>query len=228
MPSMTIIVPCAGQGRRFAAPYPKELHCVAPGETLLDRALAPVVDIASHPAQVRLVAVIRADRGDTVRRLAAYADRLQVLMIFQTDIARGLRGALEDAVPHCVGSVLLLLPDQLYTWSPANNPLRKVGELLAEVPVAVVAARCQDPALIRREGALLLDDGPAGPMVRRAREKPEDPESYNAVWAVVGCRSGAAHRLIEIFDADQASPLQGAPAVLVTGYHNISSPGDLP
>ena len=185
MPAITAIVPCAGKGRRFGAPYPKELHCIAPGHTLLDRALAPLVHLATTGYELRVVAVIGADRHYTVERLRRYSSRFQLLMVFQSQLEDGLTGAVGDALPLCEGSVLLVLPDQFFDWTEKRNPLVYSCGLLVEVPFVVLAARCTDLRLLRREGALRVDEGAQAPTVLAAEEKPVRPSYFNAVWAVL-------------------------------------------
>ncbi|MFE4646120.1 hypothetical protein ACFRFS_34850, partial [Streptomyces sp. NPDC056730] len=83
IPDVSIILPCAGFGTRFGAPYAKELHCLAPGVTVLDRSLETVVELAESGLNVRLVVVFRTHKLDTVSYLARYAETFQMVFVYQ-------------------------------------------------------------------------------------------------------------------------------------------------
>jgi hypothetical protein len=227
---LCVVLPCAGAGKRFDAPYPKELHCLAPGTTVLDLALAPFLDLAATGQRIRLVAVLSAAKLATARYLERFADRLTVVMTYQS--ARhgpDLRGALAAAVPLCVSDTVLVLPDQFCGWDAAHNPVRELVWRLRRHAWAVLAAPVDDPAVLGAEGALRVELVDGEERVTRAAEKPVDPARYNAVWACVAAAAPAVARLPDVVrgcGADpRAHPLVGAAAVRVTGYRNVTTPG---
>ncbi|HZM75521.1 MAG TPA: hypothetical protein VFC19_07325 [Candidatus Limnocylindrales bacterium] len=220
------VLPCAGAGLRFGAPYPKELHCIAAGTTMLDLALAPLLDLAAEGAQIRLVAVLSAAKMATARYLHRYADRFCVVMTYQTP-AHGsdLRGALAAATPLCTGDTVLVLPDQSYQWDPARNPIRALLARLEREDWAVLASPVTDPTELASEGALRLEPIGGTLRVTAAAEKPADPTPYNAAWVSVAVAAPAVAELTGLVGANGRHPLVGASAVQVKGYRNATTPG---
>ncbi|MGC4880054.1 hypothetical protein ACLQ26_27765 [Micromonospora sp. DT43] len=198
------------------------MHCVEPGAAAIDRALAPVLDLASR-MHVRLIVVLRPAKLMIAEHLRPVADRVDLVFTYQAD-RHGLEtaGALAAAAPLCTSRVLLVLPDQFYRRPGRGNPLATAVDRLAHHRWAVVAARLTDPAALRAEGALRLDDDAR---VTDAAEKPADPAPFNAAWVSLACRRDALDEMPKVFDRAAASPLTGAPAVLVDGYRNLTVPG---
>ena len=166
-PDVSVILPCAGYATRFGAPYAKELHCLAPGVTVLDRSLEAAVELAKSGLTVRLVVVFRAHKLDTVGYLARYAETFQMVFVYQDEsLDAGLDGAIRSALPLTRGPVALVLPDIVV------DGVNSAGSLLAALRRtrapgnsgwSVVAARERDPDTLRQMGALTLREPDAPP-----------------------------------------------------------------
>lgn len=89
---ITVVLPTAGYGSRFEAPYPKELHALAPGVTLLDRCLSPVLEIAKTGVDVRLAVVIGEHKVETIRYLDRYKSVFKIFFTFQLTSSRSNLG----------------------------------------------------------------------------------------------------------------------------------------
>ncbi|WP_410566733.1 hypothetical protein [Amycolatopsis sp. cmx-4-61] len=218
-PDVSVILPCAGFGTRFGAPYAKELHCLAPGVTVLDRSLEAVVELVKSGLCVRVVVVFGPHKLDTVKYLARYAGTFQLVFVYQDDVAEpGLDGAIRCALPLTSGPVALVLPDIVVSG---------VGSLLSalrQTEVAgwsVVAAEERDPGVLRQMGALTV----AGETVEAAAEKPADPAGFNALWGIVAVSAEQAHRLPDVARRDADSPLAGARALMVARIVNYNTTG---
>ncbi|HET6215309.1 MAG TPA: hypothetical protein VFE14_20760 [Micromonosporaceae bacterium] len=221
-----VVLPCAGAGVRFDAPYPKELHCIAAGTTVLDLSLAPFLDLAAQGWRLRLIAVLSTAKLATAGYLARFADRLTVVMTYQSPRhGPGLRGALAAATPLCTSDTVLVLPDQFCTWDPADNPIRSALHGLAQHRWAVLAAPVADPALLAGEGAVRVEAVGGAERVTAAAEKPADPAPYNAVWVCVAVTADAVARLPDVVGTATPHPLVGAAVVRVDGYRNVTTPG---
>jgi hypothetical protein len=218
---VTVVLPCAGQGSRFGGPYPKELHCVRPGVSVVDLALAPVIDVA-RLSSVRVAVALSPEKLSVARHLARYRDDVELFFGFQRD-GGGVRAALDTVLPVCQGPVVLLLADQFFDWTSEHNPVRDCLDLLPSAGWSVLAARCDQPDVLRIEGALRVVDTEAGRRVAAAAEKPVRTEEFNAMWAGIACAPEALPQLGDIFDPAAESPLVGAPAEFVAGYHNVTT-----
>ncbi|MGW4058152.1 hypothetical protein ACWEGE_07725 [Amycolatopsis sp. NPDC004747] len=220
-PDVSVILPCAGFGTRFGAPYAKELHCLAPGITVLDRSLEAVVELVKSGLSVRVVVVIGPHKLDTVKYLARYAGTFQLVFVYQDDVAEpGLDGAIRCALPLTRGPVALVLPDIVVS---------DVAGLLAAVRQtdvagwSVVAAEERDPGVLRQMGALAVTGENGVATVQAAAEKPADPAGFNALWGMVAVTAEQAHRLPDVARRDAASPLAGARALMVARIVNYNT-----
>ncbi|WP_329034037.1 NTP transferase domain-containing protein [Streptomyces sp. NBC_00178] len=220
-PDVSVILPCAGFGTRFGAPYPKELHCLAPGVTILDRSLEAVVELAKSGLHVRLVVVFGAHKLDTVRYLTRYSETFQTVFVHQDDtIQPGLEGAIRSALPLTQGPVALVLPDIVLTGSDTAGSLAAALRHTEATGWSVVAAEEHDPDTLRQMGALAVADVGGVMTVNAATDKPKDPSGFNAFWGMVVAGESEAHGLPDVVGGGVDSPLTGAIAHMVEGIVN--------
>ena len=220
-PDVSIILPCAGSGTRFGAPYAKELHCLAPGVTVLDRSLEAVVDLVRNGLTVRVVVVFGPHKLDTVKYLARYAGMMQLVFVYQDDVAEpGLDGAIRCALPMTRGPVALVLPDIVVSDVGSLRTALRHTEVAGW---AVVAAEEPDPAVLRQMGALTVVEGSGDVLVKAAAEKPVDPAGFNALWGMVAVAEDEAHRLPDVVVKEADSPLAGAVALMVERIVNYNT-----
>ncbi|GAA4809126.1 hypothetical protein [Streptomyces ziwulingensis] len=224
IPDVSVILPCAGVGSRFGAPYSKELHCLAPGVTVLDRSLEAVVELAKSGLQVRLVVVFGTHKLDTVTYLARYAETFQLVFVYQDQaLAPGLDGAIRSALPMTRGPVALVLPDIVVSGPGGPGSLLAALRHTETAGWSVVAAEERDPDTLRQMGALALVEGDGVVTVGAATDKPADPDGYNAFWGMVAVAEKEAHRLPEVVSEGVDSPLTGAVALLVEAIVNYNT-----
>ncbi|MBZ6249668.1 NTP transferase domain-containing protein [Streptomyces olivaceus] len=225
VPDVSVILPCAGHGTRFGSPYPKELHCLAPGVTVLDRSLEGVVELAKSGLGVRLVVVFGRHKLETVDYLARYSDTFQMVFVYQDEsLGGGLDGAIRSALPMTQGPVALVLPDIVVGGADAPG---KLLDALRQVEVAgwsVVAAEEGDRETLRHMGALAVDEEGGVLTVGAATDKPADPSGFNAFWGMVAVAESEAHRLPDVVSAGTASPLAGAAVLMAEGIVNYNTP----
>ncbi len=223
LPDVSVVLPCAGFGTRFGAPYPKELHSLAPGVTVLDRSLEGVVALADSGLEVRLVVVCRPHKLDTVSYLARYAGKFQIVFVFQDEAFEpGLEGAIRSALPMTHGPVALVLPDIVV--SGAESLLSAVRQL-STTDWSVVAVEERDSGVLREMGALAVTGENGVAKVEAAAEKPDDPTGFNAFWGMVAVSEHEAHRLPDVVRKGADNPLAGAFALLVDRIVNYNTPG---
>ncbi|MEW1723500.1 hypothetical protein [Streptomyces sp. NPDC093109] len=224
LPDVSVILPCAGFGTRFGAPYSKELHSLAPGVTVLDRSLESVVELAKSGLSVRLVVVFATHKLDTVRYLARYAEIFQLVFVYQEEsFEPGLDGAIRSALPMTRGPVALVLPDIVITGVGSVGSLHTALRQTDVSGWSVVAAEERDPGTLRQMGALALVEGDGVVTVGAAVDKPADPSGFNAFWGMVAVAEKEAHRLPDVVSEGADSPLAGAVAVMVESVVNYNT-----
>ncbi|MEU0144344.1 hypothetical protein ABZ119_00085 [Streptomyces sp. NPDC006288] len=224
VPDVSIILPCAGFGTRFGAPYSKELHCLAPGVTVLDRSLQSVVELAESGLDVRLVVVFRTHKLDTVGYLARYAETFQMVFVYQDEsLEPGLDGAIRSALPMTQGPVALVLPDIVVSGVGSAGCLLAALRRTDVSGWSVVAAEERDPVMLRQMGALGLVEGSGVLTVGAAEDKPADSSGFNAFWGMVAVTEEEAHRLPDVVSKGVDSPLAGAVAHRVERIVNYNT-----
>ncbi|MEV8603947.1 hypothetical protein AB0465_29210 [Streptomyces griseoviridis] len=225
VPDVSVILPCAGSATRFSAPYSKELHCLAPGVTVLDRSLEAVVELTKIGLNVRLVVVFGPHKMDTVKYLARYAETLQMVFVYQNESSEpDLDGAIRCALPMTRGPVALVLPDIVVSGGDSAGSLLAALRDTEVTGWGVVAAEERDPSVLRQMGALAVVEEDGALTVGAATDKPADPAAYNAYWGMVAAAEKEAHRLPDVVGKGVDSPLVGAAAHLVAGIVNYNTP----
>ncbi|MEU0137408.1 NTP transferase domain-containing protein [Streptomyces sp. NPDC006296] len=224
VPDVSVVLPCAGFGTRFGAPYPKELHCLAPGVTVLDRSLEAAVELAKSGLAVRLVVVFGTHKLDTVRYLTRYADTFQLVFVHQDEsLEPGLGAAIRSALPMTHGPVALVLPDIVLTGADTAGSLLAALREVGRSGWSVVAAEERDPGTLRQMGALAVTGTDGAMTVGAATDKPADPSGFNAYWGMVAVTEDEAHRLPHVVESGAVSPLPGAAALMVEGIVNYNA-----
>lgn len=224
IPDVSIILPCAGFGTRFGAPYPKELHCLAPGVTVLDRSLEAVVELAKSGLNVRLVVVFGTHKLDTLSYLTRYAETFQMVFVYQDQsFEPDLDGAIRSALPMTQGPVALVLPDIVVSGAGSAGSLLAALRQIGVAGWSVVAAEERDPDTLQQMGALALVERDGVVTVGAAADKPADPSGFNAFWGMVAVTEEEAHRLPDVVSKGADSPLAGAVALMVERIVNYNT-----
>ncbi|MCX4097764.1 NTP transferase domain-containing protein [Nocardia sp. alder85J] len=215
----TVVVLAGGAGSRFAAPYPKELHALRPGVSVIDPLMHAIGALAEP---VRVVVVVSAAKLGLVGHLARYRRHDTAFVLADNPAAAGMASGLAAAYPWCDDQVLVCLGDQVYLGDPVpafTTALATVGD---GASIAVIAAACTDPDRLRRDGALTVTDG----IVTAAAEKPRDPAGFTACWSAVAVGKPMLPRLA----ADLATPapacLMNAAVVWGPAFGNLNEPAD--
>jgi hypothetical protein len=203
-PRATIVVPCAGGGRRLAIPHPKELVPLGPNEVLIDRTFGLFESIWDR---VHVIVVTAPEKLETVKYLQRYADRTSLAFVYQSPDRPGLYGAVRAALPWCERYVVVLLPDELVELDPSRpNPIGDLIDALEDHPVAFLAAAESDRGRMARDGALAVD---AGGRVTAYADKAGIEAALdvccNAIWTGFGFEREAADALLDVMEAAQGT-----------------------
>lgn len=228
----TVILPCAGAGKRLGLPFGKELLPLGPGSTPLDETLGLLLP---HAPALRLVVVLRARREATARHIADRAADagLPVAFTAQHPELGECTGAVLSARPWFARRNLVLLPDQILS-SPRPDLITSALDALREAPFCFLAAREDDPVQISRDGALSISSGTPTRLLDYAEHPPlADAGRFNATWFGFGFRRDAdeglslMHRAVTggaVTTADvAASPLGGCPVIETGPYRDLGT-----
>jgi len=229
----TVILPCAGAGRRLGLPFGKELLPLGPGSTPLDATLGLLLP---HASMLRLVVVLGPKREATARHILRTTAAGELPVAFtcqQPDLAEST-GAVLSAEPWYSGRNLVLLPDQVLTRPPGGLVVSAL-DALGDAPFCFLASRETDPARISRDGALAITaSAPARLLAYAEHPAPAEASRFNAVWFGFGFRRERAgdavsllHRAVTgepVTTSEVASsPLDGC-AVIDTGpYRDLGT-----
>jgi dTDP-glucose pyrophosphorylase len=221
----TFLIPAAGRGSRFGAPYAKELHALRRGVTVMDIVMHSLHRLALP--ELRVVIVISADKLDLVRYLEPYAKQLALSFVYQNDAAlREMPAALMSAEPFCDDVVVVYLADQIYLGDPSEALAKALHLVETGAQIVAVATPCTDPQRLTVEGALAVDHAEM-PSILHASEKPSHTGAFNACWSALVCRRTSLHRLANEIAHGLAIPcLAGAPIVWGPDFVNITTPAD--
>jgi CTP:molybdopterin cytidylyltransferase MocA len=229
----TVILPCAGAGRRLGLPFGKELLPLGPGSTPLDAALGLLLPAA---ARLRLVVVLSPEREATARHIlrTTASWRLPVAFTCQQPGLAESTGAVLSAEPWYSERNLVLLPDQVLTCPP-DGLVTSALEAVGDAPFCFLASRETDPARISRDGALAITASTPARLLDYA-EHPALAEAsrFNAVWFGFAFRrehAGTAvsllHRAVTgetVTAGDVAgSPLGGCAVIDVGPYRDLGT-----
>ncbi|MER5741980.1 MULTISPECIES: glycosyltransferase family protein [unclassified Streptomyces] len=222
----SVIIPMAGRGTRFGAPYPKELHVVAAHRTVLHCCLGPLT--ALGPERLRVVCVVGPDRARSMDVVAEELGGRGADVVFTVQNRRrhgaDLGGAVRAGLPYCEGVTALVLPDQIFTtrepgdFAVAMDLARRHGRSALVHPTT-------DPGALRADGAVAYDRESG--LITACEEKPErDLGRFDGLWVVP--MAGPDHReLLPSVATDPARVLTGAACVEVGSYVNVTRPSDV-
>ncbi|GGV58590.1 hypothetical protein ABZ178_31535 [Streptomyces massasporeus] len=222
----SVIIAMAGEGTRFGARYPKELHTVSPHRTVLHCCLAPLTEL--DPTQVRVIGVVGAGRAGSMDVIENELGKPGADVVFTVQNPQrhgpGLEGAVRAGLPFCEGVTAVVLADQIFTT-------RKPGDLTKAVDAAQRHGRSAlvypttDPEVLRADGAVAFDR-PAG-VITACEEKPQkDLDRFDGLW-VVPMVSPEYREKLPAIATDPTPVLSGAKYVEVESYVNVTRPSDV-
>jgi hypothetical protein len=175
--AVTIILPCAGEGKRLGLPFPKELAPIGPGRAVIDSCL-DVIDKA--PMVKRILLMDDGSRELTRQYIEKRLPDVPLAMTRQHPYAADMPEAVIRLAPWLDWTVnILMLPDVMY--EPKGEPLTQLAALAEDTGFALAVAETP-PDRLRAAGAVNV----AGDRVSAYEDKPERPERFNASWGMIG------------------------------------------
>jgi NDP-sugar pyrophosphorylase family protein len=230
MSKLTVILPCAGQGTRLSLPYPKELHCIEKGKSLIDYSFDLFKDYGRR--DVEFVVSLTEDKIDIIRYLSKYKERFNVSFTFFNPKETEYTGSIKSA-KHLFGEKnVVLLPDTFMRMKSHEDIVQLVNDSLFETGFTFFYRRERSELMLRTKGALSIDDDN---LVREYEDKPqENTNRFNAFWTSFAFKKRTFDECIEfmekstlrhkvLVDEIKETPIYASKAIEVDKYVDLGT-----
>ena len=212
----TIILPCAGAGRRQGWPFSKELTPIGERRVLLDATLDLIAPCADR---ARVVVVVDERREATIRHVRKRCAELSVpwAVVYQPDELVESTGAVLAARAWFGPTNLVMLPDQVLLSPSGTEVEAALAHIHRGATFCFLAARETDSTRLAEDGALRFDPGATAdqpPQLVGYADKPGHARAneFNAVWfgyAFAGPHADDVLRVLHSATVDRCLPVDG-------------------
>ncbi len=209
MQRVTIILPCAGEGKRLGAEGPKELFEIYPGKKLIDYSIEHIKAFnnsakkAEMAIMVSVIIVIKPGKESVFHHVSEMLPTVNVNYVMFNNYFREWPGSVYSAKSEFSEINLVLLPDTfvkfgpddlIYSDSEGETLISKAIGKLKENRVVFGVTKCGDLEMLSTLGAVKVVDE----KIVKFKDKPaEDIFEYNGFWGVYGFREPAARQLYD-------------------------------
>jgi hypothetical protein len=245
--TVTVILPCAGEGRRLGYDGHKELFPILPGVRLIDFSLEHIAEsckwLRAVPGwDIRVVVVIRPSKMDIIEYVRQKLPDISVTHVpFDTNLVEW-PGSVHSAREHYGDINLVLLPDtrmalshNCLTRDRAGYPvLFHVMRCLQRHTVAFGYQRCRDAETLHRLGAVhVIHVKKNVTVIDRFQDKPDTGfDRFNGFWCCYAFTRPSADILYRFLrksvlheQADiSVEPFHPAAAFSVSEYRDLGTP----
>tara|TARA_R110002124_G_scaffold274973_1_gene445104 strand:- start:4676 stop:5392 length:717 start_codon:yes stop_codon:yes gene_type:complete len=193
---MHVILPSAGKGTRLGLPYPKEIHRVVEGASLIDFSLSHIL---GENLVKRISLTISPEKQAVVDYVRSKTSEIEVCTSLFDERYTEWPGSILSAQEHFMDRNIALLPDSSITPRP-NTPLMHSFSSSFENGYDIVFAYLpvDNNQNISALGALKIAEN--GRDVVDFCDKPSEQSSakYNAFWTAFGFTAEASNSLLEL------------------------------
>jgi 2-C-methyl-D-erythritol 4-phosphate cytidylyltransferase len=192
---LTIILPCAGDGRRLGLNTPKELFEIFPGIRLIDFSLKHIL-AAPQKEKIIIAVVVRPWKTEVVEYVSKQLPSIPVETVIFNDNYQEWPGSVYSAKDLFSKKNLVLLPDSFLSLSAHANLenlsinhsngktlVELVEDALSRWKVVFGCIKSTDVKILETLGAVRMENG----IVTVFQDKPhpnESPGQFNGYW---GC-----------------------------------------
>lgn len=189
--SITIILPCAGGGKRLGLTTPKELFEIFNGTHLIDYSLGHIRAAHAKQLDITVAVVARPWKRGVAAYVAENLPDIPVTMVMFNDDYSEWPGSVLSAERFFSEKNLVLLPDSYLALK--NTETDQQGNTLVELMCRELqdnravfgTVACDDPDLLSQLGAVAVENG----KIVRFQDKPEqDQDQFNGFWGSYGFR----------------------------------------
>ena len=222
---LTIILPCAGDGRRLGLDTPKELFEIVPGTRLIDFSIKHIL-AAPQKKKIIIAVVIRPWKTDVVEYVSGQLPGIPVETVIFDDNYREWPGSVYSAKDLFSKNNLVLLPDSFLSFSTHSNLenpaitdshaitlVESVSIALRRHKVVFGCIKCTDAKVLETLGAVRMEND----ILTAFQDKPRPDElagPFNGYW---GCYAFAKEMGKPLYDflihsvLHQPLPLEAQP-----------------
>ncbi|MGE5343272.1 MAG: hypothetical protein ACM3SY_17525 [Candidatus Omnitrophota bacterium] len=184
--SITVILPCAGEGRRLGLNSPKELFEIFPDTRLIDFSLRHIRDYADHiqtPNHLSVAVVIRPWKTDVTEYVISQLPGISVKPVMFDDRYTEWPGSVFSAHPLFSTYNIVLLPDSFLEVTGDEILLTSMITALKHHRVVFGCQDCTDEDKLRSLGAMRVENG----QVTVFQDKPRHSlDQFNGFWGCYG------------------------------------------
>lgn len=209
MKRVTIILPCAGEGKRLGAKGPKELFEIYPGKKLIDYSLEHIKAFNNSDkrretdVRIAVIIVIRPGKENVFHYVSEKLPTIEVHYVMFNNYFREWPGSVYSASREFSDINIVLLPDSfikfgaddlIYSDAAGETLISKAIGKLQEGNVVFGVNKCSEAGKLSKLGAVRVEND----KIKKFKDKPsEDLSSYNGFWGVYGFRESVARRLYD-------------------------------
>lgn len=219
--TVTIIIPCAGNGSRLGLPFPKELAPLGPGRVLIDSCL-DLAEKAAENSDIRILLMDDGLRGQTEYYIRDRLPDIPLARVRQGRTAFGMTDGIIGLRPWFSVANVVLLPDAIY--ESGEDSITRIAKKAMGYGFCFGAVKTEDA---RNLGALKTSQE----HVVLYQDKPHDSSTFDAAWTILGfSRGGAGMDALKQVRASASQgilisdpPVRHAPVVWIDGYRDCGT-----
>ncbi|MDD5065945.1 MAG: hypothetical protein PHF84_02745 [bacterium] len=201
---LSIILPCAGEGKRLGLTAPKELFEIMPGIRLIDFSLKHIrhylMSEPASPQETQILVVIKKGKEKVFHYVKKQFSDIPVSAVYFNNKYHEWPGSVHSSSPLQTRYNLAFLPDSVICLSGPTPVINRdnqglIGIFMKKIrshPVVLGTIRCTDPETLKHLGACYVKEH----KVLRFQDKPEGSfMKYNCFWGCYGFQKQAGHEL---------------------------------
>ncbi len=209
MKRATIILPCAGEGKRLGAKGPKELFEIYPGKKLIDYSIEHIKAFnnskkrAELDVRVAVITIIKPGKESVFRYVSERLPIVDVNYVMFNNYFREWPGSVYSANMEFSDFNIVLLPDSfikfgeddlIYSDEKGETLISRAIERLLEDSVVFGVTKCSDKHMISTLGAVKVEKN----RITKFKDKPSaNIDQYTGVWGAYGFLESASRKLYE-------------------------------
>lgn len=203
---LSLILPCAGEGKRLGLSLPKELYEIIPRTKIIDFSLSHIFYAIKQNPQLKkylkIIVVIKKGKEDVFEHVKNELKNIQTNCVYFNNHYHEWPGSVYSANKKLSEWNLVLLPDSVISLSKkspfqnlqAKNLIEQCIEHIQKHSVVLGIMKCQDLKKLTHLGACYVKNN----TIQKFQDKPnENLTQYNSFWGCYGFQKNVAKELYQ-------------------------------